>query len=334
MFKTLATVTGPDGLAGEVAARRSLPTGSTASGSTSPPTERLPWPEFDSRRAARSIASAEGRTVARAGRCPPPPSCPEAGPCISTTSGSTAGSPSSPAARRGSALPSPRRWPKPGRSSPSPTQRRGARGRTATAPAKGLGVEAELLDVTDSARVTDVADALVAATRPDRHPRQQCRHRAQRNRGRGRRRRALAERPRRQSQRQLLVRARLRPAHAGGGPGRDRQRRLDERLHRQPAAAAKLLQRVQGGGAPADPSRSPPNGRRAACGSTRSRRPTSPRRSTPSPTGKARCTGAGSTARRWAGSARPEEVASVVLFLASDAAEPDDRQHRPGRRRL
>ena len=30
----------------------------------------------------------------------------------------------------------------------------------------------------------------------------------------------------------------------------------------------------------------------------------------------------------------PEEVASVVLFLASRRGQPDDRQHRPGRRRL
>ena len=62
----------------------------------------------------------------------------------------------------------------------------------------------------------------------------------------------MAERPRRQSQRRLLVLPGLRTGDAGARQGLDRQCRLDVRLHRQPAPAPELLQRLQGRGASSD----------------------------------------------------------------------------------
>ena len=82
--------------------------------------------------------------------------------------------------------------------------------------------------------------------RQGRHPGQQCRHCPERNAGGKGRRRALAERHRRQPQRHLLVLPRLRPAHARRRVGLHRQYRLDVGLHRQQAAGAELLQRLQG----------------------------------------------------------------------------------------
>ena len=78
--------------------------------------------------------------------------------------------------------------------------------------------------------------------------------------------------------RPVLVLPRLRPADAGGRPRLDRQYRLDVGLHRQQAAAAGVLQRVQGRRAPSDQVARLRMGRSAACGSTRWRRPTSRRR--------------------------------------------------------
>ena len=112
--------------------------------------------------------------------------------------------------------------------------------------AKGYATDVIEMDVTKSAAVDDAAREGDGGEGPDRHSRLQRRHRALRGCGRGRDRRALAQCRRRQSQRGLLVLPRVRPAHAGGRTRLDRQHRLDVGDHRQPAAAAGLLQRLEG----------------------------------------------------------------------------------------
>ena len=112
---------------------------------------------------------------------------------------------------------------------------------SASLKAKGYDAEIVIMDVTDSSAGLRSRRSTGRAIRQDRHPRQQCRHRAQRDAGRDRDRRALAERDRRQPQRHLLVLPRLRQAHAGGEVGRHRQYRLDVGLHRQQAAGAKSI---------------------------------------------------------------------------------------------
>ena len=106
------------------------------------------------------------------------------------------------------------------------------------------------MDVTDSKRVSEVADQLASRYGAHRYPRQQCRHCAKRDTGREGHRRTLAERHRRQSQRHVLVLPRLRQAHAGREVRFHREHRLDVRLHRQQTAGAVLLQRLQGRSAP------------------------------------------------------------------------------------
>ena len=87
--------------------------------------------------------------------------------------------------------------------------------------------------------------------RRGRCPGQQRRHRGQRHRRRHQR-RALADAHGGKSRRAVLVLPRVRRAHAGARQRRDRQYRFDVRFHRQQAAAAILLQCVQGGGASPD----------------------------------------------------------------------------------
>ena len=88
--------------------------------------------------------------------------------------------------------------------------------------------------------------------RADRYSGLQRRHCALGDRGGRRDRRALAQRHRRQPQRPLLVLPGVRQAHAGGRTRVDRQYRLDVRRHRQQAASASLLQRLQGRRASSD----------------------------------------------------------------------------------
>ena len=87
---------------------------------------------------------------------------------------------------------------------------------------------------------------------PHRHSRQQRRHRAFEHSGRDDVERRLARRHQRQSQRPVLVLPLVRRAHARGGRRRDRQCRLDVRLHRQQAAGAGQLQRLEGGRSSSD----------------------------------------------------------------------------------
>ncbi len=110
-----------------------------------------------------------------------------------------------------------------------------------------LGVKA---DVSDDASVREGVAAAVDRLGRPRHPGQQ-RGRRRRRHGRGQRRRAVAPRPGRQRPRHgphLPCRA---AAPAAVRARRDRQHLLDRRDRR--AAAARALQRQQGGGAVPDP---------------------------------------------------------------------------------
>ena len=109
------------------------------------------------------------------------------------------------------------------------------------------------------------------------------------------------------------------------GSGLDRQHRLDVGLHRQQAAAAELLQRLEGGGASPDEVARRRMGHSAACASTRWRRPISRRRSPPSAS-----TRIPEMYKTWLEMTpmgrvgQPDEIASVVLFLAVGCGEPAD----------
>ena len=105
-----------------------------------------------------------------------------------------------------------------------------------------------------------------------------------------------------------------------GEVGLDRQYRLDVGLHRQQAAGAELLQRLQGRRAPSDQVARRRMGRRAACASTPWRRPISTRRSTPSSKTTRRCTTPGSAARRWAAWARSTRSPRSCCSSPRDAA--------------
>ena len=94
----------------------------------------------------------------------------------------------------------------------------GAEGRAALA-AKGYAAELVIGDVSDSARVTAIADDLAARGTPATHPRQQRRHRRDRRPLRGGHRRELAAHDERQRQRRLLLLPRLRPPDARAGRG-------------------------------------------------------------------------------------------------------------------
>ena len=114
---------------------------------------------------------------------------------------------------------------------------------------------------------------------------------------------ALARRPRRQSQRRLLVLPGLRTTDAGRRARVDRQYRLDVGDHRQQAAAAGLLQRLQGRGASADEVARGRMGRARRAGQRRRAdlHQHADDRASPGPT--SRCSKPGSTVRRWRGSA-------------------------------
>ena len=197
---------------------------------------------------------------------------------ISRSTISRAGSRSSPAAARASALPAPRRWARPG---PRGRGRDAAgAGRGAVAELKGLGINAAgmTLDVTKSAQVDEVAARVERELGPAAYPGQQCRGGEERRARRGHQRRALAPPHGRQPGRPVLVLPRLRPADAGGRPRLDREPGLDVGGDRQQAAAPGVLQRVQGRRAPPDQVAGLRVGARVACGSTRSPPPTSRRR--------------------------------------------------------